>query len=155
MRDQANSLRESGYSLVIGLRDVYPQTAAELPVLRPRIDGLLPSSPPNFSMVFAVHEIESWFIQEASHFGRIHNDCTMEKIFLATGYNIDLGVAEGVFKPSKLLHDAYKVGGRAYRKNKKYVVRTVDAIDYAHLYLNCRAMLTSFDEFVGLIETEI
>ena len=74
--DQIESLALNGYTEVIGLRDLYPLPITDLSRLERGLAFIPPIiSPPTipFSIVVAVHEVESWFIAECSHYECIVN----------------------------------------------------------------------------------
>ncbi|MGA8814967.1 MAG: hypothetical protein WB523_20640, partial [Candidatus Sulfotelmatobacter sp.] len=145
--DRHASLGRAGYELILGLRDLYPLSLAELGLLRAGLASVLPTTAPTTHITVAVAEVEAWFMQENTHFLRIDRACTRAAIQAATGYDIDLDLAENLLHPARTLDQAYRVGSKRYSKKKKSVSRTVRALDYGHLYLDRRAMLGSFDEF--------
>ena len=138
--------------MIVGLRDLYPFIHAELPRLRAGLASVIPANAPTTHMTVAIAEVEAWFMQENTHFARIDPACTRSAIRVATGYDIDVDLAETLPHPAETLDLSYKVGNKRYTKSKKNISRTVDALDYAHLYLDRRAMLVSFDDFATQIE---
>jgi len=89
IRDQYQTLSNSGYTAVIGLRDVYPKTHAEMALLRLGLQKSLPKGPLMAEIHLAEMEVEAWFIAETTHFARISPKLTVERI--AKG-GIDLNV---------------------------------------------------------------
>lgn len=152
IKDRHAGLRANNYDIILGLRDLYPSNYADLLSLKTKLHSILPTANPPAKITIAIAEVEAWFLQENKHFAFINPACTKQAIRAATGYDIDVDMAETQFKPSKTLDDAYKVGGERYSKKKWSTHRTVFALDYAHLYLDRRKMLSSFDEFVTEIE---
>ena len=47
--------------------------------------------------------------------------------------------------PASDLNDAYHLVGRSYDKSRKKVQKTVDILDYAHLYLGMQKRLPDLD----------
>jgi hypothetical protein len=152
MLDSENTLVSAGYSLVLGLRDLFPLTAAELPELQTKMSALFVARPIPFVVHIAASEVEAWFLQEDEHFQLIDARCTHAAILASTGYDIVIGVAESLYQPAEILHQAYQVGGRAYRKTKTQVQRTISVLDYTRLYISKREVLPSFDRFLSEIE---
>ncbi|MDG2515633.1 hypothetical protein P7B04_23470 [Sphingobium yanoikuyae] len=139
------SLEGAGYELIVGVRDLYPQPAASLPVVQAAIAPHLPVGAAVVFMAIAVQEVEAWFLQEETHFAKVDPALTSASIKSATGYDIHNDLSEEVAHPAGLLNDIYRIAGKAYRKTKKHVERTVDALDYHHLYLARRPVLDSLD----------
>jgi len=152
IRSRYQSLIGAGYDLVLGLRDLYPMSHNELPLLQAGIASVLPVGNPPATIVVAVAEVESWFVQENTHYARIDANLTQNAIFAATGFDINAGLAESLAQPSATLDQAYGLVGMRYTKKKSHVGRTVGALDFEHLYLDRRQMLNSFNEFANQIE---
>ncbi|MDH4985111.1 DUF4276 family protein [Aminobacter anthyllidis] len=152
MLDRYDGLVAANYELIVGLRDLYPLTHADLLDLRTGIGSVLPPGPPLVDVVIALTEVEAWFMQENTHFHRIDEACTKAAILAAIGYDIDLDLAENLPHPAKSLNDCYKIAKKSYNKSKKKVSRTIKSLDFAHLYLDRRARLASFNEFALKIE---
>ncbi len=150
--DRYAVLSAAGYELILGLRDLYPLSFGELPALRAGLGTILPTGNPQAHITIAVAEVESWFMQENTHFGRIDPACTRAAIQATTGFDIEMDSAEALPHPAVTLDTAYRIGGKRYKKSKKHISRTVRAIDCEHLYLDRRAMLASFNEFAVHIE---
>jgi hypothetical protein len=146
------NLGVAAYDLILGLRDLYPFSIADLAALKAGLASVLPATAPTTHVTVAIAEVEAWFMQENTHFIRINRACTRPAIQAATGHDIDLDLAESLPHPAETLNLAYRVGNRSYSKKKKCVRRTVRVLDYDHLYLDRRAMLRSFDEFATQIE---
>jgi hypothetical protein len=50
------------------------------------------------------------------------------------------------------LHNAYSLEGLAYRKIGSQIQRTVEALDYADMYLNHKAKFPDFAVFMRVID---
>ena len=135
IRDEYQSLVKAGYSLVLGLRDVYPHLRNEIPAIRKAIKRVLPKGSIPVHIVLAIMEIEAWFLAEYTHFERLYPRITLAKANAATGYDFQSIDVETIGHPSKTLDRVYRVAGQRYRKDKKQVSKVVDALDYAHMYL--------------------
>jgi len=113
----------------------------------------MPVSPPDFKMCFAVMEVEAWFLQEEVHFGRISPALTWQAVVMASGFDWTQDCAELIRWPARTLNEIYRIAGLRYDKRRRRVERTVQAIDYANLYLSKRGILGSFDRFVSEVDS--
>ena len=98
-------------------------------------------------------EVETWFLAELNHYNKIDKRLTINLIkdeFL--DLNSILNFESEIEEPAKTLHNIYELVGKFYDKNKKRVVRTVNSLDYANLYLNNRDDLSSLNEFLTHID---
>lgn len=135
IRDQYESLVKAEYSLVLGLRDVYPWQRSEIPLIRSAVDRFLPKGSVAVDVVLAIMEIEAWFLAEHTHFERVDSRITLEMVNGAVGGDVQTIDVEDIAHPSETLNIIYKTVGRSYRKRKDQVSDIVDALDYARLYL--------------------
>ncbi|MCU7944866.1 MAG: hypothetical protein KZQ87_19540 [Candidatus Thiodiazotropha sp. (ex Cardiolucina cf. quadrata)] len=151
IKDNEQILSKSGYSRIIGLRDLYPLTIDNLPRLeeglRTGIGNYLPSN-----IIIAVMEIECWFIQVRNHFLNIDATLTPEYIETNTGFNPQSHDATLIQQPSLLLNAIYNLVGLEYKK-KLYQSRTVcDFIDYEELYFETTQSNNKLKQFIDEIE---
>lgn len=131
--DQRESLTRAGYSLILGLRDLYPAPLSDLNMVAMRIRTRVPTIGVRTYILLAVAEIEAWFIQDETHFARIDSALNVDTFSAKFGFNPRTQSAETVAHPSKLLHQIYSSVGKAYRKTRIHVERTVQVLDYAAL----------------------
>src|SRR5262245_51035946 len=66
VREHYPTLIDQGYKDIVALRDVHPQTAADIPTIRSEFDKYVQKRPIHPLLALAVMEIESWFIGEHS-----------------------------------------------------------------------------------------
>ncbi len=135
MRDQYQGLVREGFSLVLGLRDVYPQSRDEIPAVRKGIGRFLPKGQVPAHLILAIMEIEAWFIAEHTHFAKLHPGISIENANKAIGADVQTMDVETIDHPAATLDKVYKTVGRAYRKQRKRVSKIVDALDFDRLYL--------------------
>lgn len=150
--EQYDSLVRQGYQRIIGIRDVYPFAHSEIPKLERGFRYKLKTSPITVDLVFAVMEIEAWFLSEYTHFERFHVGLTPERIRLALGFDPSLDDMESRPHPAADLHDVYALVGRAYKKTRSHVQRTVDLLDYANLYCNLAGKISSLGFLVSHLD---
>jgi len=151
--DRHASLTAANYDLILGVRDLYPSSHADLPVLIADIATYLPAGGTPIEIVVAVAEIEAWFMQENLHFPKIDPSINRASVLATLHYDIDVDHAETLPHPAASLDQAYRIGSKRYTKSKARVSRTVKWLDYEHLYLDRRPMLQSFDSFVTHLES--
>ena len=159
IRDQYSSLVMSGYTAIIGLRDVYPFARTDIPAIQAGLVLTLPSGVVVPEMHLAIMEVEAWFLAESTHFLRVHP--SLSSAFIVAG-GIDVigtnGDAWG--HPASVLHAIYKLVGMSYtnpngRKTKRRVQRTLRALSFDELYVTVRGAIPAFDVFVTSLEAAL
>lgn len=149
--DRYNSLKSAGYSLVIGLRDVYPFTHNDIVNLENSLSiGLPPTDSLPIHLHLAIMEIEAWFIEEITHFSRIDNKITTNVIANCIGVNY--ACACDLPHPAETLSNIYRSVGKGYSKNKSQVQRNIDALNYEELYVNTSQKAPSLEKFISSLE---
>lgn len=150
--EQRQSLAQAGYSLILGLRDLYPKTIADLATTKRNIAYGLPTAGVPTYIVLAVAEVEAWFLQDYSHYAKI--DARLDHTTFKNKFGFDPVVdsAEQIAWPSNLLHKIYQSAGKAYKKNRNHVERTVGTLDYGEMYLTFPRQLPHLGEFIGHID---
>jgi len=156
IRDQYSSLVQAGYTSIIGLRDVFPNSPADTPKLAQFLMAGLPMHPVTPSMHLAVMEVEAWFIAEASHFARVHPSLDPASI-RGGGFDVVGTPSEAWPHPAATLDDIYRLAGRRYlassgQKTKVRVQRTIRALCFATIYQHTRGNVPAMDQFIGSIE---
>lgn len=154
IRDQYSSLKNAGYSMIIGLRDVYPFGPHEIPQLKESLLIGLPEGPIPIHLHLAVMEIEAWFLEEISHFNKIDDRLEIKNLE-ANGFDPNKIRADQILNPAKTLDDIYKTVEKRYAKNRRQIQRTVDALSYENLYINVRQQSASLNEFINSLEAGI
>jgi hypothetical protein len=129
--EHSQSMKENDFSLIIGLRDVYPNND-KIASLRKYLNFGLPADIPTH-IVLAVNEVEAWFLAEENHYSKIDASLTLAKVNAIAGIDVSKDSTETIAHPTEKLQLIYK-----YTKNKHKVHRIVDALDYANLYINVR-----------------
>lgn len=152
IRDQYQRLKAADYSMIIGLRDVYPFSASEIPQLKENLNTGLPNDSIPIHLHLAIMEIEAWFLEELSHFPRIDARLNINHL-ISNGFDPNSTRAYQLPNPAKTLDDIYKETDKRYNKNKRQIQRTVDALCYEELYMNVRQNSASLDTFISSLET--
>ncbi|MDK4741862.1 hypothetical protein PH547_23545 [Rhizobium sp. CNPSo 3464] len=130
--ERYNGLISSGYTDIIGVRDLAPSFKREqLERLVAGSRSELPNDPIDPLLVVAVMEAEAWFIAENTHFVRIDGRLTNQVIFEATGVDVSADASQ-IERPSQELPRIYQIAELAYDKAREQVGRTLAALDMEH-----------------------
>lgn len=152
IRERYISLVAAGYQLILGLRDLFPFTPGDLARLQTGMASVMPTGGIPAHVVVAVAEVEAWFIEEVTHFARVHIDLTEEAIEHATGYKLSDRVAETLPHPADTLDKAYQIVGFSWKKRLNQVERTVQSLDYDFLLGDVPNHSASFTEFIAHVD---
>lgn len=154
INDQIKSLGENGYNFIIGLRDAYPDfTLQNINLAWKYINkGLINHDTVKVSMNLAIMELESWFIEERTHFTKIDPILTNQKIKEEKGFDLENTAAESYENPAGVLHEIYSIAGKSYKKRKKQVNRTVNNLCFETMYTEVKDRSSSFRNFIQNIE---
>jgi hypothetical protein len=151
IRERMDSLQEESFNLVIGIRDVYPETYL-VKLQEYLYFGISFHAIITVKIILAINEIESWFIAEENHYAKISNKLSFQTANEITGIDIRTDSTESVPHPSSVLKQIYIKGGTTYDKSEKKVQRTVNALDYENLYINVRTRNNSLNEFLTCLD---
>ena len=149
IRDQYASLQKANYTAIIGLRDVFPKTHAEIGLLRRGLQSSMPNGTLKTEIHLAEMEVEAWFLAEGTHFARVNSSLTPTRIRQG-GFDITQP-CENWANPAKTLHQIYKLEGLAYKKSAKQVKRTLDALSRTELAIHVIPSVRSLGEFVDAL----
>lgn len=153
--DNISSLREAGYSCIIGLRDLYPLAIEELPRLEKGLKYLpypLKKKDYPFDIVVAVREVETWFLAESSHFLKVDKKLTGRFIEKHLGFNPDLINPISREHPSEDINRIYKLIGRSYTKKYWQVEKLVNRLDFNKIKKDIRFKIASLNDLITTIE---
>jgi hypothetical protein len=147
-------LVNQGYSLIIGLQDLYPKPLEAWDRFEAGLNEGLEYPGIEMLMALQVMEAEAWFLNESKHYEKIDSALTIQKIIEATNFNPALDCAEvKVDRPAKLLDRIYQIVGLRYTKTQSEIHRTVAALDYDELFVTVRGMSKSLARFLSHLET--
>lgn len=149
--DQYSSLKSSGYSKILGLRDLYPKPLSDLPNIQRFQNFFPPTINPMtvpIKIIIAVMEIEAWFLAESFHYTKIDAGLTLARIISSLRFNPDVDDMTLRSHPSNDLHMIYQLVGKGYGKRKNQVERTVDHLDYENIYLNIQNKIPSLKNLI-------
>ena len=151
IRERLDTLREESFSLIIGIRDVYPET--NIAKLKHYLYfGMSAKSDISVKIILAINEIEAWFLAEETHYPVISKKISFVTANEIAGIDVSKHSTETIPHPSDTLKRIYMKGGTTYDKSKYKVQRTVDALNYENLYLNVRNRNNSLNEFLTCLD---
>jgi hypothetical protein len=155
VKEHLKSLHENGYEKVIGLWDLRPNFSyLDLARVRNELYTYIPTKYCKCSLHLSVMEIESWFLQDRSHFTKIKPELTEEKIQSRLPLFADPNLYEKIETPAELLNDIYGLVGLSYKKTGNSIKRTISALDFTFLYMaDCRS--DSLRKFVSDVEVSL
>ncbi|GAB6011141.1 DUF4276 family protein [Viscerimonas tarda] len=153
------NLMKSGYSYIVGLRDLYPIQVTDLSRLKAGLKYMPPSIAKKyrdlFDIVVVVQEIETWFLAETHHYQRVDRRLTgsfINKLLGFNPYTIDPLERK---HPSKDLNDIYQLVGRSYSKRYWQVHQLVKKLDFDNILRRLRHSISSLNELVSIIERKL
>ena len=125
-----------GYDYLLGLRDMYDEYSREdIPAAIQGFEAVFRQSPfrQKVRLIFAVMEIEAWFLADYSVFGRIDASLTPEFIKEHLGLDLITDDPQEYDHPAAVLNRIYKLIGQSYKKRKKQAYQVAYKLDYDYL----------------------
>lgn len=155
IQSQYESLSKNGYRIIIGLRDLHPLDITELATVKKYLPHNIPTKGAPVAQFIAITETEAWFLEEHSHYQRLHPDMTVEEIKVKAG--IDLATCRGhdFVNPAKVLETIYSHWGVPYKKKRTHINTTIEALSAEEIYMTVRGKATSLDEVITCIENAL
>lgn len=160
IRERYGNLVGQGYTQILGLRDVYPLTHADIARLRVGLANGIPTGNVPVEIHLAVLETEAWFLDEWTHFERIDPSLT-EANRKAGGFDLRSNPGEQWPHPARTLSSIYRLAKKTYltaggrRKRAYHIDRTISTLDPEELYVSVAARSASFGRFVSSLETAL
>ncbi|MDR1882585.1 MAG: DUF4276 family protein [Prevotella sp.] len=153
--DNMETLRKNGYEMIIGLRDLYPLPIDDLEKLEKGLRFLprkLKDDARYFDIIIAVHEIEAWFLAEASHFRKIDKRLTGRFIKEKLGFDPYTDDPQSRVHPAKDLDNIYRLAGKSYTKRYNATIRVVNKLDFNNIRFYLRYNIRPLDRLLKVIE---
>lgn len=153
IKDNYQDLCDAGYSVILGLRDLFPLNKEDLEKVIENNSVGVNFDNVHVSITICVLETEAWFIKESSHFKRI--DRRLTSTFIQHSLDIDLEslVAEDIETPAEMLDEIYSLVDLRYNKKGWSVQLTVDQLDYGEIYLNLKNEINALGRLIGDIDS--
>lgn len=153
--ENISNLRAKGYSMIVGLRDLYPIPITDYQKLEHGLK-FLPNSlrqhASHFDIIIAVHEIEAWFLAETNQFRKIDKRLTGNFIKERLGFNPYAMDVQQRVHPAKDLNDIYNLVGKSYAKRYWQVNKLVNRLDFSYLRNNVRYKVEPLNTLITILE---
>ncbi|MGB3264557.1 MAG: hypothetical protein WBA89_11405 [Microcoleus sp.] len=156
IRKQHESLTNSGYEKIIGLRDLYPQPLEKKQEIEKGIRGFLKPLQKigiPISVILAVMEVEAWFLAEWNYLAKIDNRLTCDFILQKCGLDLIILDPEQRGHPSQDLDEIYRLVSRNYDKSEKISQEIINNLDYEFLYLHLVNSVKQLKKFIDEIDS--
>lgn len=154
--ERYHSLKRAGYSVILGLRDVYGQFRYDdVPRLRRELQAGLPRAEPPVELFLSIMEIESWFLAEHTHFQRISPALTMHRIQHNLHFDPSQDDMERRWHPAEDLDRIYQLGDARYTKQRANLERTLEAIDYHYFISKVSRRFFDADRLITLLKAQL
>jgi hypothetical protein len=154
--ERYRNLHQTGYSVIIGLRDVYGQFRYEdVPRLRRELMFGLPEGEPTVELFLAVMEIEAWLLGEHTHFLRVSPELTTQRIREKMQFDPATDDLERRWHPAEDLDRIYRIAGLRYSKQRSNLERTLDVIDFQFFIFHVARRFRDAERLVRLLKEQI
>ncbi len=146
-------LISSGYQMVLGLRDVYPNfERKDVNKLQKGLNFQLPQKRARTHIHLAIMETEAWFLGEFHHLKRVSRILTPEYIEKRLGFNPRTGDMEALDSPAEDLKAVYRLVGHDYTKKRDRLNAVVSKLDFQYFTHGLCERMPSLDKFVSDLE---
>lgn len=146
--DQRPTIINAGYSIILGLLDLFPNSVSDLHNINYGLLYGVPQTPIPIEFTISIMEIETWFIGESSHFPKIDSALTSETISRHLGYDPASHDVESIIHPSHDLNSIYQIVGKNYLKKRTSLQLTIDALDFGEIYFELPSRIPSLASFI-------
>jgi len=146
-------LIKNGYSMVMGLRDVYPNfEREEVPRLLKGLNHKLPQKKATTQIYLAVMETEAWFLGEYKHLKKVSRVLTPGYINKNFGFNPQSENMEGREHPSEDMKRIYQAAGHDYTKKRDRLNAVISKLDFNYFTHDLAEKMPSLGAFVDGLE---
>lgn len=153
MMAQRENLVKNGYSMVLGLRDVYPNfTLEEVDKLRRGLNYRLPQKGARTRIHLAIMETEAWFLGEFHHLRKVSRKLTPEFIEKHLGFNPRTDAMFERKRPAEDLRAVYQLAGHDYTKKRDRLNAVVSKLDFIYFTKGLTERMPSLKAFVNELE---
>lgn len=149
-----DKLVSSGYTMIMGLRDAYPNFQRdEVPKLLRGLNYRLPQKRAATHIYLALMETEAWFLGEYRHLKKVSAKLTPQFVEKRLGFNPQTENMEDRDHPSADLKAAYQLVGHDYTKKKDRLNAVVSKLDFNYFTHALAQKMPSLGTFVKGLET--
>jgi hypothetical protein len=150
--EEHESLTKGGYSLIIGIRDVFPQFSAnEIPRLEQGLRTHVRTSLTPVIFILAVMEVEAWFLAEHTHFAKLKPPLTAAEIQQNLGFNPEKDDMALRAEPASDLNSCYALRGETYKKGDEN--GPISMLNYDEIYLETQSRFTHLSRLIASIDS--
>lgn len=153
--ENISNLRAKGYSMIVGLRDLYPIPIEDYEKLEYGLKFLpnqLRQHASSFDIIIAIHEIEAWFLAETNHLKKVDKRLNGPFIKERLGFNPYAIDPQLRVHPAKDLNDIYNLVGKSYAKRFWQVNKLVNRLDFGYLRNSVRYKIEPLNTLISIIE---
>jgi len=148
-----NKLIANGYTMILGLRDAYPNFGREdVPELLRGLNHKLPQKKARTHIYLAVMETEAWFLGEYKHLKKVSKRLTPGFVEKHLGFNPRTENMEEREHPSYDMKNAYQLAGHDYTKKRDRLNAVVRKLDFKYFTHGLAEKMSSLGAFVSGLE---
>jgi hypothetical protein len=153
MLARRDKLISNGYSMVLGLRDCFPNFGREdVPKLLKGLNHKLPQLKAATHIYLAVMETEAWFLGEYRHLKKVSRILTPGYINKHFGFNPQTGNMEERDHPSEDMKRLYQAVGHDYTKKRDRLNAVISKLDFYYFTHELAEKMPSLGAFVEGLE---
>ena len=153
MLARRNKLISNGYTMVMGLRDAYPNfTREEVPKLLRGLNHKLPQKKASTHIYLAIMETEAWFLGEYRHLKKVSRILTPAYIQKHFGFNPHTENMEEREHPSEDMKRIYQAAGHDYTKKRDRLNAVIGKLDFHYFTHDLAEIMPSLGAFVDGLE---
>jgi hypothetical protein len=142
-------LVRSGYQMVLGLRDVYPNFARdEVRKLDRGLNYRLPQKGAHTRIHLAIMETEAWFLGEFHHLLKVNRKLTPAFVNKHLGFNPSTENMEEREEPAMDLKAIYQLVGHDYTKKRDRLNAVVSKLDFPYFTRGLAERMQSLNHFI-------
>ncbi len=153
MLARRDKLISNGYSMVMGLRDVYPNfSREEVPKLLRGLNHKLPQKKAATHIYLAIMETEAWFLGEFRHLKKVSRKLTPGFINQHLGFNPQTENMEERERPAEDMKRVYQLAGHDYTKKRDRLNAVISKLDFNYFTHELTERTPSLGNFVDGLE---
>jgi len=153
MLARRQKLISNGYSMVLGLRDVYPNfELKDVAKLKKGLNFQLPQKRARTHIHLAIMETEAWFLGEFHHLRRVSRKLSPEYVEKHLGFNPRTESMEEREHPAEDLKAIYRLVGHDYTKKRDRLNAVVSKLDFQYFTNGLTERMPSLKLFVRELE---
>ena len=148
-----DKLISNGYTMILGLRDVYPNfSREEVPKLLRGLNHKLPQKKAVTHIFLAIMETEAWFLGEYRHLKKVSRKLTPEFIEKHLGFNPKTENMEDRDHPAVDMKAAYQLVGHDYTKKRDRLNAVISKLDFRYFTHELAQKMPSIGKFIVGLE---